>query len=219
MAAAIHNLETSSVQVTFVLELYDGFTGQANLAGTVAAQIAGHETGWLKPAASQFVFFTLAAGNYTVNVTSGSLTPYYLPTAIPITVPAPGALWPAFPDRTLADPTKLLNDPTQTAAYLAQRAQATLAPTTQYQFPPGASLVRGSVTSAGAPLAGAQVSLVGGTQSYVTGADGQYVLFFSSVTGTGQSVTLQAVCPPHPTQTITVTLLRGMTVSGDFAMA
>jgi hypothetical protein len=219
MATAIQNLESQGVQVAFVLELYDGFTGLADLAGEVTVEVAGHENGWQKPNVAQFVFFLLTPGSYTASVASSPLTPNYAPASIPITVPAAGSLWPAFPDRTLADPTKLLDDPTQTAAYLAQRAQATLAPTVQYPFPTGASLARGTVTAAGAPLAGAKVTRVGGTEQYVTAADGQYVLFFDSVAGTGQSATLQAVCAPHPNQAITVTLLRGMTVSGDIAMA
>jgi hypothetical protein len=218
MATAVQNLESQSVQVAFVLELYDGFTGLAELAGEVSAVVAGHESGWQKPNIAQFVFFSLAPGNYMLTVASDPATPYYASASIPITVPAAGQLWPAFPDRTLADPTKLLNDPTQTAAYLAQRAQATLAPTVQYPFPAGASMARGTVTAAGAPLAGATITHVGGTEQYVTAADGQYVLFFDSVAGTGQSATLQAVCAPHPNQSITVTLLRGMTVSGDIAM-
>jgi hypothetical protein len=218
MAAAVHNLETQTVQVTFVLELYDGVTGLPALAGTVRAAVAGHATPWQKPNIAQFVFFQLAPGSYTVNVASIAQTPYYLPVSIPITVPAPGALWPAFPDRTLADPTKLLSDPGQTAPYLAQRAQATLMPSAQYPFGAGATLLRGTVSAAGAPLAGAQVSETGSTQKYVTAADGQYVLFFNSVDGMGQTATIQAVCPPHASQTVTVTLLRGLAVSKDIVM-
>jgi hypothetical protein len=206
MATAVRNLENQIVQVAFVLELYDGFTGLAELAGEVSVRVTVREDAWKKPNHAQFLFFSLAPGSYVVTVASGPATPYYAPASIPIAVPAAGQLWPAFPDRTVADPTKLLDDPTQTAAYLAQRAQATLAPTAQYPVPAGAS------------LAGATVVHVGGTEQYVTGADGQFVLFFDSVAGTGQPAALQAVCAPHPAQTITVTLLRGMTVSGDIAM-
>jgi hypothetical protein len=218
MAAAVHNLETRKIQVAFVLELYDGVTGQAELAAPVTSQVAGQETGWPKPGIAQFVFLKLAPGNYVVNVSVDPLSPYYFAAAIPIAVPAPGALWPAFPDRTLANLAIPLDDPGQTAAYLAQRAQATLMPTAQYPFAAGANLARGTVTAAGAPLAGAQVSPLGGAQEYVTGIDGQYVLFFDSVDGMGQAATLQAVRAPYITQTAAVTLVRGQTVSQDFAM-
>jgi hypothetical protein len=213
-----HNLETLETQVTFVLELYDGVTGLAQLAGEVTAGVANQETGWEKPNVAQFVFFQLKPGAYTINVTCDPQTPYYVPANIAVTVPAPGALWPGFPDITLADPTKLLDDPAQTAAYLAQRAQATLMPTVQYPFAPGASLARGTVTAAGAPLAGAQVSIVGGSEQYVTGADGQYVLFLDSVTGTGQAATLQSVRAPYANQDVAVTLLRGLTIAQDIVM-
>ncbi len=218
MSAVIRNLETQQLQVAFVVELYDGVTGLPELAGPVKVAVADHETGWPKTESSQFVFFKLAAGSYVVSVSSDPLFPYYLPVSIPITVPAAGSLWPAYPDRTLADLTKPLDDPGQTPAYLAQRALANLMPTTQYPFASGAALARGSVTAAGAAQAGAKVSRVGDTQQYVTGADGQYVLFFSSVSGVGEAATLQAVLAPYANQSAAVTLRRGQTVSQNFVM-
>jgi hypothetical protein len=215
---AIQNLETAVVQVAFVLELYDGITGLPALAGSVLAEVASHEIGYQKPNTSQFVFFTLTPGTYIINVTSNQAVPYYEPANIAVAVPAPGTLWPAFPDRTVADPTKLLDDPGQTPAYLAQRAQATLMPTAQYPFAAGATLARGTVRAAGVPLAGAQVTRVGGPEQYVTAVDGQYVLVFDSVDGMGQAVTLQSAHAPYANQQTAVTLLRGFTITQDFAM-
>jgi hypothetical protein len=222
MATLVHNFEQQTVRIAFVLELYDGVTGLAALAGAVSAEVVNKETAMQKQNVAQFVFFSLAPGAYTVEVASGPATPYYSPVNIPITVPAPNtaaALWPAFPDRTLADPTKTLNDPTQTPAYLAQRAQATLVPTAQYPFPAGSSLARGTVSATGSPLAGAAVSRVGFTEQCVSGSDGQYVLFFNSVDGMGEAATLQAAHAPYANKTAAVTLLRGLTVTQDFVMA
>jgi hypothetical protein len=218
MASAVQNLETQRIQVALVLELYDGVTGLPALVAPVTVQVVDQETAWQKPNISQFVFFNLAPGPRVISVASATSAPYYFPVAIPVTVPAPGALWPAFPDRTLADLTKPLDDPGQTPAYLAQRAQATLLPTTQYPFVPGSTLARGSVTAAGVPLAGAQVSRLGDPQQYVTGADGQYVLFFDSISGMGEAATLQSARAPYLTKTAGVTLTRGQTLSQDFAM-
>ena len=120
-----------------------------------------------KESQAAFVFPNLAAGNYTVNIRSTPDEPYYLPVDIPLTLPFerppvtlwPDApVWPGYPDILLADPSKMLDDPEQPAAYLAQRELTTLLPTTAYPFPSGATLVRGVVSGAGVALAGALVT-------------------------------------------------------------
>jgi hypothetical protein len=219
MSTAVHNFEPQVVTVTFALQVFDGFSGAPKLLGSVAAQVDNREKAMLKAEAGQFLFFQLGAGACTVHVASDALTPYYLPAALNLTLPMTTALWPGFPDRAIADPALPLDDLGQPAAYRAQRVQATMQPAVAYPFPLGANLVRGTVLSAGVPLAGATVSVSGGDAQYLTGSDGQYVLFFLSVTGTGQAETLQATHPAHTTVSVAVTLRRGSTIAQDFVMA
>lgn len=159
-------LEFLEFSPSLVLLLFDGVTGSDVLAGNVVVQIGEVQPLFQNPPA-RFVFGNLANGNYVVNVQSKPDEPYYLPINIPITLPFPRPedtlwdqppVWPAYPDIVLADPSKTLQDPAQTAAYLGQRALATLLPTTAYTFPAGATLVRGSVTANGSPLSGALVT-------------------------------------------------------------
>ena len=84
-----------------------------------------------------FVFVKLANGSYVVNVRSTADEPYYLPLDIVVKLPlarptkslwAQPPVWTGIPDLVLADPAKLLDDPEQTAAYQAQRAQTLLLP-------------------------------------------------------------------------------------------
>jgi hypothetical protein len=130
----------------------------------------------------------------------------------------PHPLWPAFPDITLADQDKLLDDPAQPAAYRAQRQAATLQPSTAYPFPIGATLVRGIVLADGVPLAGATVRHSGAEQMYQTGSDGEFVLFFENVSGVAERITLLATHSPHPRRTQKIEVHRGMTVATNIVM-
>jgi hypothetical protein len=220
------------LQLGFGLLLLDGFSGTPELAGEIAVTLANDPA--LKPfqktAEAAFFFFDLPAGNYTVQVRSNPKRerPYYVPVDILVTVPAPNPAWPAFPDAILADPALPLNDPAQSAAYLSQRRLATLQPTTAYPFPAGAALVRGTVRANGVGLGGATVTAPLQFQtnparfeirSYLTHADGGFVLFFRQVGGTGSDITLSATHPNHPNQNVPIKVRRGMTVATDIIMA
>jgi hypothetical protein len=168
----MHLLTTTQPDVwqcnpSLVLLLFDGFTRTSALAGDVVVEIGNVKPFFENPPA-RFVFGNLSNGDYVINVQSAPDEPYYLPVNIPIALPFPRPadslwqeakpVWPAFPDIVLADPSKMLQDPAQTAPYLGQRALATLIPTTAYPFPAGATLVRGSVTASGSPLSSALVT-------------------------------------------------------------
>jgi hypothetical protein len=184
-----------------------------------------------KPPQATFLFFGLLTGDYIAHVRSNmdlpeQTPPYYLPadisitvTDLPITVPVQQPIWPAFPDINLADSTKPLNDPTQNSAYRAQRLAATLQPTTAYPFPAGSTLVRGTVFANGAPLAGATVQSAAADLQYVTGEDGEFVLFFTQISGLEQTITLQATHALHPAVQQTTDVHRGMTVTTNIVMA
>jgi hypothetical protein len=165
--------------------------------------------------ASAFVFFVdLTPGSYVVEARS----PYYVPRDITVQVPLPSAGWPAFPDVTVANEDLPLGSAAQPAAYRAQRAAATLEPSTRYPFPSDATLVRGTVTSGNVPLAGATVRRAGDPMAYVTDAAGDYVLFFDDVPGVGAAITIQASHPLHAAVNAIVQALRGTTVLLDISM-
>jgi hypothetical protein len=178
-----------------------------------------------------FLYFELLAGQYVAHVRSNVELPeqtpaYYLPADIsitvadlPVTAPVQQPIWPSFPDINLADNTKPLDDPTQSPAYLAQRLAATLQPSTAYPFPAGSTLVRGTVYANGQPLAGAMVQSSSAQLSYLTGADGGFVLFFTQISGLDQTVTLQATHALHPAVQQTTDVHRGMTVTTNIVMA
>jgi hypothetical protein len=128
-------------------------------------------------------------------------------------------IWPAFPDINLADSTKPLDDPTQNPAYRAQRLAATLQPSTSYPFPAGSTLVRGTVFANGAPLAGATVQCVAEKQQYLTDEGGEFVLFFTQISGVGETITLQATHALHPTVQQNTDVHRGMTVATNIVLA
>ena len=222
-----------------VLTLLDRFTGRSRLVGLYDdpaeetqdqawADLHG-DTGRLRrhttvrvsgrpkvpfrrvPEAS-FVFFDLPTAAHTIEVRS----PYYL--ARDIVFPSPAsALWPAFPDLTLANPNLPLEDPGQPAAYLAQRGATTLQPSATYPFPEGTTLIRGTVRAAGAPLTDALVSISG--QEYRTGADGQYVFAIPKATVSGSMVVVSFTHSAHAAATRNVTAFRGTTSVQDVAMA
>jgi hypothetical protein len=212
---AFPTLQAESVEVTlqFALLLRDGFANSDQLLGNVTVASGGIE-GEQKDSSGTFLFYDLKPGPQSLTVSSNSDTPYYLPATIAVTVPMPSALWPAFPDVTLANPNLPLGDPGQTAAYKAQRQQATLLPTTAYPFPRDATLIRGMILHGGQPLAAATVQQTGGTDpAYTTGADGQFVLFLSSPPGLPQTVTVNAKHAGLADGNANVTVLRGLTVS------
>jgi hypothetical protein len=180
---------------SLVLLLFDGVTGSGVLAGDVVVKIGPTKPLFRNPPAT-FVFGNLPEDNYVVNVQSKADEPYYLPANIPIALPFPRPadtlweqppVWPAYPDLQLSDPSKALGDPAQTAAYLGQRALATLFPTTCYPFPASATLVRGSVTAKGSPLAGALVTTA---LAAVSGQLAVTVLTPTSATSAAQTLTV-----------------------------
>jgi hypothetical protein len=212
----------------FVLMLFDRFTHSQQLVGQTAVRLMNRPQTrpfmpFEKTAEATFLFLRLPPGDYTVQVRSNEQTSdrkpaYYLPVDVPITIPMPHSLWPAFPDITLANQNKLLDDPAQPAAYRAQRQAATLQPSTAYPFPAGATLIRGTVLADGVPLQGAIVHSTGDKLSYQTGTDGEFVLFFENVSGVGATITLVATHPPHPDQRQDIKIHRGMTVATNIAM-
>jgi len=212
-----------SEQITvkgFALQLYDGFTGEPQLQGQVLVSIVGQKPPIAKTASATFVFLNIGPGAYSISVQSSVQTPFYLPVNVSVTLPLADPLWQAYPDLSLADRTKSLDDPTQPAAYRAERALATLRPTPQYPFPPGATLVRGTVLAGNVPLAGATVMRVGDSDGTLSDVNGEFVLFFDDVSGMGQAATIRATYPLYPAPVdVQVTLQRGTTVSIQMVMA
>jgi hypothetical protein len=151
---------------TLVLQLRDAFSDSHVLQGQVTITVGKNSPLFQKQSEATFVFANLPNGNYTAKVSSTADQPYYLPVSIPITLPFPAPTdspwpepWPGYPNAALADPSLTLDDPGQSAAYLAQRELTGLQPSTSYPFPSGTTLVRGRITVASAPVSGALVSL------------------------------------------------------------
>ena len=182
---------------SFVLQLFDGYTGLPHLEGVVEVRIAGVQPPFEKSDAATFVFFDMKAGNWPIFVRSSLLTPYYVPVTIPVDLPLPDPRWQAYPDVTLADLTKPLDDPDQPKKYRTQRALATLEPTPSYSFPPGATLVRGLVVARGVPLPGAKVVADNGLASTLSDSNGEFVLSFGAGDETDDKVSIDA---SHPLQ-------------------
>jgi hypothetical protein len=220
MAFPLIFTEDRTLTSRFTLFLYDGFSRRNFLDGTVEVQIAGQPAPYAKPGEATWIFYSLPDGAYSVTVAPDVDTPYYQPVTIPVNLPVPNALWPAFPDRTLADPTLMLDDPAQTVAYRAQRALATLRPTASYPFPQGTTLVRGTVRAGGVALPDATVFVDGQPQlSYVTASDGQFVIFFDQPQGMAQNLNLRAQHASKPDVLTPVTVQRGLSVKVDITMA
>jgi len=239
--------DISELQLSLALLLYDGFTDGQELMGSVSVSLENQtsspltsplqlfrqppQTPFQKAPQATYLFFGLVPGAYVAHVRSNVDLPdgtpsYYLPMDVSVNVTDPPsavldqkAIWPAFPDITLADSTKPLDDPTQSPAYRAQRLAATLQPSTAYPFPSDATLVRGAVFADGVPLAGATVSRVSDDQRYLTGDDGEFVLFFKQISGLGETITLQATHELHPTVQPKTDVHRGMTVATNIIMA
>jgi hypothetical protein len=239
------------LQLGFALCLYDRFTGGQQLAGKMGVRLANKPlvrpfVPLAKAPDAAFLFFDLPAGPYMLEVRSNregradqdqtrveeedylNQPAYYSKVDISIVLPMPTPRWPAFPDATLADPSKPLDDPNQSVAYRNQRDVATLLPTAAYPFPAGATLARGAVLSGGIPLNRARVRQVGGDPLHPTGAedlvyetgpDGEFVLFFSKLNGTSKTVTLRASHALHLDVDQNVLVRRGLTVSQNIVMA
>ncbi len=208
-------LQPEIVEVTlqFALQLRDGYADSDQLLGKVTVA-SGPALGEQKDASGTFLFYGLNAGAQSLTVKSAPETPYYLPAQIAVMVPMPAALWPAFPDITIADPTLPLGDPGQNPAYKTQRQAATLLPTTAYPFPGGATLIRGTVLHNQQPVVAAQVLQAGGTgPAYTTGADGAFVLYLPDPPALPLPVTVNAHHAVLGNANGSVTVLRGLTVS------
>jgi hypothetical protein len=204
----------------FALQLFDGYTRASELQGDVAVTIAGQRSPLKKTESATWVFLDIRPGAHAIVVLPSPLTPYYEAVTVPVNLPLADPLWQAYPDLSLADRTKPLDDPGQPAPYQAQRALATLRPTPQYPFPPDATLVRGMVLAGGVPSAGATVVRVGDLRGAVTDASGEFVLFFGDVNVLGQAATIRATHPLQAGQTdVQVTLKRGTTVSIQIVMS
>jgi hypothetical protein len=248
MAVGIIKPDAAELQLSLALLLYDGFTGAQQLIGNISVTLSGEtvtsppssplqflqqtlQTTLPKTSQATFLFFGLLTGEYIAHVRSNlnmpdQTPPYYLPADVSVTVSdlldtiqVQNPIWPAFPDINLADNTKRLDDPTQNPAYRAQRLAATLQPSTAYPFPAGSTLVRGTVFANGAPLAGAAVQCVAEKQQYLTDEGGEFVLFFTQISGVGETITLQATHALHPTVQQNTDVHRGMTVATNIVLA
>jgi hypothetical protein len=228
--------DVRELDLSFAVLLYDGFTGEQRLRGQVVVSLAADKPRNLrflsfqkKPEAT-FLFFGLSPGTYNLQVRSNNgwsdrMFPYYLPADISITVADPpnliagqSPIWPVFPNPSLADRGKPLDDPTQPAPFAVQRRAATLQPAVGYPFPAGATLVRGHVFANRKPVAEAKVQRVDDDLQYPTDDNGEFVLWFKSLLGLGETITLQATHTLHPTLKQVVEVQRGSTVSTTFVM-
>src|SRR4051812_36761657 len=222
LSPALVELQPVARQLGFAVQLFDAFTRKNFLTGTYdddareqADQAYADRTGdgshlaryttvrlagrslvpvFKRTAGTYLLFVDLPAGAHTIEVRS----PYYQPLDIVVTLPMANLTWPAFPDVTLANEDVPLDSVTQPIAYRTQRTAATLLPSTRYPFPQDATLVRGTIRSGGAALAGATVTRLGDARTYVTDGAGDYVLFLTDIPGVGGSVTIQATHPSHP---------------------
>lgn len=189
--------------------------GRARLARHTTVRVAGRPlVPRRREADATFLFLDLPPGSHTFQVRS----PYYDGLDLALSIPRPNPRWPAFPDINLADETLPLDSPAQPAAYRLQRSQATLQPTARYPFPSGTTLVRGTVRRNGQPLVAARVRRLGDSTASTTDASGEYVLFFTDVAGSTQTITLEATHPLSMTVTAPVTIVRGLTVLKDIAV-
>jgi hypothetical protein len=211
--------DTNLLSLDLAVLLFDGYTGGSQLFGNPSVLLAGLPSApYQKAPLSTYLFFGVRPGSYTVQVRSSDVAPCYLGVDIQVTLPMPNPLWPAFPDVTLADQSKPLDDPTQPTAYLAQRDLAALKPTTSYPFPANATLIRGTVTSGGTLLLGSLVQHLGADESYLTGAEGQFVLALERPVGLKGTIAVRASHPIHPDVDVTVAVDRGTTTAVNIDM-
>jgi hypothetical protein len=216
--------------LSLALQLFDAFTGESTVYGSLDVSIAGQPAPTQMPGQSAFLFYDLPAGTYTISVASAEEPPYYFPTSILVTLPVASIQnsstgtsisWPAFPDISKADLTIPLNDPAQNPAYLDERAQAGLSPTPKYPFPPDATLVRGVVSNGSTPVQGVNVQCSDAVAQVTTDGNGEFVLIFESlsatVNGTSSLVTQKSEVVNasfgETQKSATVQVMRGMTAS------
>jgi hypothetical protein len=212
----------TNFQLQFALMLRDGFADSDDLVGTVT--VFGTVAGRQKDSSGSFLFDGLKDGDQELAVSSANDPPYYVAKKVKVTIPvpappppAPQYPWPVHPDRRLADPNLPLGDPGQPQAYRDERTAATLWPSTAYPFPEGTTLIRGTITHGGPgnPLDQATVQQVGSTDpTYITGKDGQFVLYWKQAPSIPKQVTLRVTAPGGlgpKNQNLTVT--RGLTNS------
>ncbi len=219
-ASTLQFVESQASTMSLGFQLFDRFTTRDRLAGEVTVSLRDKPYRPVRQTGHAiYAFLDLPPGAYTAEIRSAPETPYYLPAELPVTVPMPDPRWPLIPELRLADPNLMLEDPAQPAAYRAQRALVTLQPAIAYPFPDGATVVRGRVLAGGLPLAEARVRRPGDDLDFITGADGQFVLFFSDVSGMGETVTLRASHALHPDVDQPVDVQRGMTAATDIIMA
>jgi hypothetical protein len=235
--------DVRELKLVFALMLSDRFTETNQLAGRTTVQIANKPLvkpflPVQQPGQASFFFFDLPPANYTLQIRSNEAgrtddpnhpqvdeppyylnePPYYFDVDVPITFPLAHDLWPAFPDLLSADQTKPLDDPTQPLPFRQQRAVAALQPTVAYPFPGGSTLVRGRVLVGGLPVANARVRKVNDDLEYLTGPDGEFVLFFKKVVGASETITLRATHAPQPDKDQVVTIRRDLTVIQNIVM-
>ncbi len=236
--------DVRELKLVFALMLSDQFTETNQLAGRNTVRIANQPfvppyVPLQQPGQANFFFFDIPPAPYTVQIRSNSAgrvddpnhpqadappyylsdPPYYFDVDVPIVFPPAHDGWPAFPDLLAADQTKPLDDPTQPAAFRQQRTLAALQPTTAYPFPIGATLVRGTALVGGLPVANARVRRVNDDLEYLTGPDGEFVLFFKKVVGASEVITLRATHAPQPDKDQAVTIRRGITVGQNIVLA
>jgi hypothetical protein len=211
--------EDVSLPPVFVVQLLDGVTGAADLAGAVQVTVDGRKPDVAKPSQGVFAFFALPDGTHDVAARSDPNTPFYLDLAAKLDSPSKTAQWPAWPDLSLADRTLPLDDPGQPPAYKTQRIAATLQPAPQYPFPAGVTLVRGAIRLGKNPLPGAVVEQVGSTHTFTTGATGEYVLYLSGISGMGKKVKIRASHPAHAAKDTDVVVQRGTSTSVNFDLS
>jgi hypothetical protein len=213
-------LETITISIRFALELRDAFTRTPVLPGAVDVQIPNQGKPFTKPAQGLWIFPSLPDGAFTIEVRPAAGVPYYLPVDIPTALPLSNPLWPAFPDRMLANLNLNLDDPAQPPAYRAQRELARLKPSSSYPFPPDVTLIRGTVRAGGWPLSDAMMAILGGTDlPSITGENGDFVIFIARPQGDFQNLTLRASHLFKPDVDTAVTARRGTTVSVAIDMA
>jgi hypothetical protein len=213
MSFPTNPLEQNDTRLKFALLLRDRLNFSTQLLGDVTVA-AGPRAGWRKDTSGTFLFFDLPAGSVDFAVRSAADTPFYLPTDVTVMLPPASLTWPAFPDIALADPSLMLWDPAQPPAYRTQFLQACLTPAVAYPFDPTATLLRGMVLHAGAPLAGVTMSdVAGNAPSSFTGADGQFVLAFQSPPTSPVNVTVRAHRAGSPDVDTSVMIRRGTTTA------
>jgi hypothetical protein len=170
--------ESIKTSLALAVMLRDAYTRRSSLLGEIEVKVADVETAVRKPVESTFLFATLPAGMHAITVRSTEDPPLYLPVDLAITLPMTDPLWPAFPDRSVANLTLPFDSPLQTPLFRSQFLQASLIPSAAYPFPGDATLIRGSVSSAMGPLDDVGIS-DGAAMRYRTGTSGEFVVFVS----------------------------------------